>query len=152
MPATLPEILLAPDIRPQVITDSLALIDAELADKPGISGSALKLAYKTVSSFASGYVRETVESILPDAAARLQPYWADFSAIGGAEFGDYLAKHGEDVAESLLSITDAWADASDKVIVVRAYRAVRSGAAKHVEAALPRLGDLVLRYAGRARS
>jgi hypothetical protein len=148
MPATLPEILLAPDIRPQVVADCLTLIDAELADKTGISGNAVKLAYKTVSSFASGYVRERVEAILPEAAARLQPYWADFRAAGGAEFGDYLAKRGEEVAESLLSITDTWAQESDKAIVVKAYRAVRGGAAKHVEAALPRLGTLVLKYAG----
>jgi hypothetical protein len=148
MPATLPAILLAPGIRPQVVADTVALIDTELADKSGISGSALKLAYKTVSSFAPGYIRETVESMLPEAAVRLQPYWADFEAAGGAGFGDYLAKRGEDVAESLLSITDTWAEASDKAIVVKAYRAVRGGAAKHVEAALPRLGDLVLKYAG----
>jgi hypothetical protein len=148
MPATLPEILLSPETQPQVVADSLALIDAELADKSGISGNAVKLAYKTVSSFASGYIRETVESMLPEAAARLQPYWADFRADGGAAFGDYLAKRGDEVAESLLSITDTWAEESSKAIVVKAYRAVRSGAAKHVEAALPRLGDLVLKYAG----
>lgn len=148
MPATLQEILLAPQTQPHVIADCLTLIDAEVADKSGISGNAVKLAYKTVSSFASGYVRERVESILPEAAARLQPYWVDFSAAGGAEFGDYLAKRGDEVAESLLSITDAWAEESDKAIVVKAYRAVRSGAGKHVEAALPRLGDLVLKYAG----
>jgi len=148
MPATLEEILLGPDARPQVVADCLTLIDAELADKSGISGNAVKLAYKTVSSFASGYIRETVESILPEAAARLQPYWADFRAAGSAEFGDYLAKRGEEVAESLLSITDAWAEESDKAIVVKAYRAVRGGAARHVEAALPRLGDLVLKHAG----
>ena len=148
MPATLPEILLAPDVQPQVVADSLALIEAELADKSGISGNAVKLAYKTASSFAPGYVRETVESILPEAAARLQPYWADFSAAGGGGFGDYLAKRGDEVAESLLSITDAWAEESTRAVVLKAYRAVRSGAAKHVEAALPRLGDLVLKYAG----
>jgi hypothetical protein len=148
MPATLEEILLAPEVQPQVIADCLTLIDAEMADKSGISGSALKLAYKTVSSFASGYVRETVANILPLAAARLQPYWTDFRAAGGAEFGDYLAKRGEEVAESLLTITDGWAEESDKAIVVKAYRAVRAGAARHVEAALPRLGDLVLKYAG----
>ena len=148
MPATLEEILLAPETQPQVIADCLTLIDAELAEKSGISGSALKLAYKTASSFASGYVRETVVNILPLAAARLQPYWTDFRAAGGAEFGDYLAKRGEEVAESLLTITDGWAEESDKAIVVKAYRAVRAGAARHVEAALPRLGDLVFKHAG----
>ena len=148
MAATLQEILLAPDNQPQVIADCLTLIDAELADKSGISGNALKLAYKTVSSFASGYVRQMVAEILPHAADRLQPYWTDFRASGGAEFGDYLAKRGDEVAESLLTITDTWAEESDKAIVVKVYRAVRGGAAKHVEAALPRVGDLVLKYAG----
>lgn len=147
MAATLPEILLAPDTQPQVIADGLALVDAELADKTGISGNAIKLAYKTVSSFAAGYVRETVESMLPDVAGKLQPFWSDFTASGGSEFGDYLAKRGDEVAESLLSITDAMAEASDKPVVVKAYRAVRGGAAKHIEAALPRLGDLVCKYA-----
>jgi len=148
MPATLPEVLLSPQNQPQVVDDSLALIDAELADKSGISGNAVKLAYKSVSSFAAGYVREIVESMLPEIADKLQPYWADFTASGGSEFGDYLAKRGDEVAESLLSITDAMAQLSDKPIVVKTYRAARSGAAKHVQAALPRVGDLVLKYAG----
>lgn len=148
MPATLPEILLAPHTRPQVVADSLTLIDAELADKSGVSGNAVKLAYRTVSSFASGYVQEMVEAMLPEIADRLQPYWADFTASGGSQFGDYLAKRGDEVAESLLSITDAMAAASARPLIVRAYRTVRGGAAKHVEAALPRVGDLVLTYAG----
>ncbi len=148
MPASLPEILLAPDTRPRVIADSLALIDAELADKSGIAGNAIRLAYKTVSSFAPGYLRQTVDSMLPAIADRLQPYWADCWASGGAEFGDYLAKRGEEVAESLLSITDDMAANSDRPVVVKAYRAVRSGAPRHIEAALPRVGELVLTYAG----
>jgi hypothetical protein len=148
MPAGLPEILLAPDTRPQVIAASLALIDAELADKSGIAGTAVKLAYKTVTGFAPGYVCQTLESMLPAIAERLQPYWAAFLASGSSEFGDYLAKRGEEVTESLLSITDAMAAGSGKPVVVTAYRAVRGGAPRHVETALPRVGDLVLRYAG----
>jgi alkylhydroperoxidase/carboxymuconolactone decarboxylase family protein YurZ len=148
MAATLPEILLAPDVRPHVLSDSLTLIDSELADKSGISGTAIKLAYKTVSSFASGYIRDTVEKMLPEFAEQLQPYWADFTASGGAQFGDYLAKRGDEVAESLLSISDAMADRSDKPVVVKAYRAARAGAARHIQAALPRVGDLVTKYAG----
>jgi hypothetical protein len=148
MPATLPEILLAPDTQPQVITDGLTLIDAELADKSGIAGNAVKLGYKTVSSFAPGYIRQTVEKMLPEITDRLQPYWADFQASGGSQFGDYLAKRGDEVAESLLSVSDAMAGRSDKPVVVRAYRTVRGGASRNIVAALPRLGDLVLKYAG----
>jgi alkylhydroperoxidase/carboxymuconolactone decarboxylase family protein YurZ len=148
MAATLPEILLAPDVRPRVTADSLTLIDSELADKSGISGNAIKLAYKTVSGFASGYIRETVDKMLPEIADQLQPYWADFTASGGAQFGDYLAKRGDEVAKSLLSISDAMAERSNRPVVVRAYRAVHAGAARHIQAALPRVGDLVTTYAG----
>jgi hypothetical protein len=148
MPASLAEILLAPGTRPLVIADGLALIKAELAEKSGIAGTAVKLAYKTVTGFAPGYVRQTVESMLPVIVDRLQPYWADFCASGGSEFGDYLAKHGEEVAESLLSVTDAMAACSVRPVVVTAYRAVRGCAPQHVEAALPRIGHLVLTYAG----
>jgi hypothetical protein len=148
MQATLPEILLAPDAQPHVVDDGLGLIDAELADKSGIAGNAVKLGYKTVSSFAPGYIRQTVEKMLPEIADRLQPYWADFQASGGSQFGDYLAKRGDEVAESLLSVSDAMAERSDKPVVVRAYRTVRGGASRNIVAALPRLGDLVLKYAG----
>jgi hypothetical protein len=78
---------------------------------------------------------------------KLEPYWADFNASGGAEFGDYLAKRGEEVSEALLSVTDALAALSGRQVIIKAYRAVRGSAAKHVQAALPRVGDLVLKYA-----
>ncbi|MFI5067817.1 MAG: DUF6918 family protein, partial [Streptosporangiales bacterium] len=79
---------------------------------------------------------------------KLDPFWADFHASGGAEFGDYLAKRGDEVSEALLSITDAWAAISERATIIKAYRAVRGGAGKHVEAALPRVGALVQKYAG----
>jgi len=94
MPATLQEILLAPDTQPQVVADCLNLIEQEVAGKSGISGTAVKLAYKTANTFASGYLRHTVESLLPDMVAELEPYWADFTASGASGFGDYLVKRG----------------------------------------------------------
>jgi hypothetical protein len=78
---------------------------------------------------------------------KLEPYWAEFGASGGAAFGDYLAKRGREVAVALLSVTDARAAASGRPTVVKAYQAVRGGAAKHIEAALPQLGDVVHKYA-----
>lgn len=146
MAATVQEILLAPDTRPQVISDCLALIEQEVSGKSGISGTAVKLAYKTASTFAPGYLQATVESLLPDMVAQLEPYWADFSASGAAVFGDYLAKHGAEASEALLSVTDARAAVCERPVILKAYRAVRGGAAKHVAAALPQVGSLVQRY------
>jgi len=147
MAATLRQILLAPDTRPQVIADCYTLIEQEISGKSGISGTAVKLAYKTVNTFMPGHVRHMVESLLPDMVDRLEPYWADFTTSGGSEFGDYLAKHGEEVSQALLSVTDARAKASGRPTIIKAYGSVRGSATKHVEAALPQVGDLVLKYA-----
>jgi len=147
MAATLQEILLAPDTRPQVIADCHTLLQQEVASMSGISGTAVKLAYKTVITFAPGHVRFMVESLLPQMVDNLQPFWADFNTSGGSEFGDYLAKRGDEVSEALLSVTDARAAASDRPTIIRAYGSVRGSAVRHVEAALPQLGNLVLKYA-----
>ena len=147
MAATLQQILLAPDTQPRVIADCYLLIEQELSEKSGISGAAVKLAYKTVNTFKPGHIRYMVESLLPQMAEKLEPYWADFATSGGSEFGDYLAKRGEEVAQSLLSVTDDRAAASGRPTVIKAYRSVRGSAAKHVQAALPRVGDLVMKYA-----
>lgn len=147
MVATLEETLLAPDTRPNVIADCYTLIEQEVSGKSGISGTAVKLAYKTVTSFAPSYYHDTVEQLLPQIVVKLDPYWADFNASGGSEFGDYLAKRGDEVSESLLSVTDAMAAGSERPVILKAYGTVRGGAAKHIQAALPRVGDLVMKHA-----
>jgi hypothetical protein len=147
MAATLHEILLAPEVQPRVVADCNALIEHEVSEKSGVSGAALKLAYKTATTFAPGHVRHILETLLPKMADNLQPFWADFNASGGADFGDYLTKRGDEVAEAMLAVTDARAAASGRPVIVKAYRSVRGGAAKHIQAALPEVGNLVLKYA-----
>jgi Family of unknown function (DUF6918) len=148
MAATLHQILLAPDTQPKVVADCFDLIDQQVSDKSGISGAAVRLAYKTVNTFMPGHVRNMVEKLLPDMVDQLEPFWADFSSSGSSGFGDYLAKRGDEVPEALLSVTDARAAASGRPTIVKAYGTVRGGAVKHIEAALPAVGDLVLKYAG----
>ena len=147
MPATLPEILLAPQTRPQVVADCQSLIEQQVSDTSGMSGATVKVAYKSVHKFAPGHVTYLVESLLPSMAEQLDPYWADFHAAGGADFGDYLTKRGDEVAEALLSITDARAARSTRPTIIKAYQAVRGHATKHVVAALPAVGALVQKYA-----
>jgi hypothetical protein len=147
MAATLQEMLLTPDVKPQVVADCQALVQQELSSKSGLSATALKVAYKAVTAFAPGYYQETVGVMLPDMAYQLEPFWADFTASGGSEFGDYLAKRSGEVAEALLAVTDDMAGASERATIVKAYKAVRGGAGKNIEAALPNLGALVQKYA-----
>jgi hypothetical protein len=148
MAPSLNEILLAPQTQPAVVADCLKLIDQEVAAKSGVSGAATKLAYKTASTFASGYLQSTVESLLPDLVTKLEPFWAGYLASGAAGFGDYLAKRGDEVSEALLSVSDERAQRSDRAMIIKAYRTVRAGAAKNVTAALPAVGALAEKYAG----
>jgi hypothetical protein len=147
MAATLGQALLAPDTRPKVIAGCQMLIEQQVSDMSGISGTAVKLAYKTVNTFLPGHIHHMVENLLPEMVDQLEPYWADFNACGGSEFGDYLAKRGEEVSEALLSVTDARAAASERPTIIKAYGAVRGSAARHVAAALPHVGALVQKYA-----
>ena len=147
MAATLDQILLAPETQPSVVADCLTLIDQEVSSKSGVSGAAVKLAYKTAKTFAKGYLKETVETLLPEFVAALEPYWADFTASGASGFGDYLAKRGDEVSESLLAVTDARTQTSRKAVILKAYGTVRGGASKHIQAALPNLGAMVEKYA-----
>jgi hypothetical protein len=145
--ATLQEMLLTPNVEPQVVADTQALVQSEVDGKGGLSGTAVKAAYKVVTAFAPGYYAETLKSMLPDMVNALEPYWADFLASGGADFGDYLAKNGEAVSESLLGVTDNMAEISGRAAIVKAYQMVRGGAGKNITAALPALGTMVQKYA-----
>jgi hypothetical protein len=147
MAATLQEALLAPDTLPHVMADCQKLIEQEVSGKSGVSGTAVKVAYKTANSFAPGYLKAKVEELVPDMVAVLEPFWADFGGSGSSEFGDYLVKRGDEVSEALLSVTDARA-VGGKPVIVKAYGTVRGSAARHVAAALPSLGSLVQKYSG----
>ncbi len=145
---TLQDILLTPENKPHVIDDCLTLIDQEVKGKSGVSGTAVKLAYKTANTFASGYLHGMVELLAPDMIIELEPFWADFTASGAGDYGDYLVKNGDAVSEALLSVTDRRAETSTRPAILKAYKTVRGGASKHVTAALPALGALVQKYAG----
>jgi hypothetical protein len=145
--ATLQELLTRPDVEPRVVPDVLALVDNELASKSGISGTAVKVAFKAVTAFAPGYYQETVTGMIPEMVNQLAPYWDDFQASGSGDFGDYLVKRGDEVSASLLVVTDEMARESGRATVVKAYGAVRNGAGKHIQAALPNLGAMVQKYA-----
>src|SRR5579863_9009837 len=122
---TLHDILLAPETEPAVIADCLTLIQQEMAGKSGVSGTAIKLAYKTVSAFASGYLQSKMEQLVPQMVDRLEPFWADFAASGAADFGDYLSKRGDEASVALLSVTDERAERCHKPAILKAYRTVR---------------------------
>ena len=148
--ATLQEMLLAPAIRPTVVADCEDLVTDQVAELSGVTGAAMKLAYNTVRKFDANHIHGMIETILPNVADALQPYWAQFSeefTPSSGDFGGYLAAREDEVAEALLAITDRRRDNSVRPTIVKAYNTIRGRASKQVKAALPALGLLIQKYA-----
>ncbi|MBX6748718.1 MAG: hypothetical protein IRY85_03445 [Micromonosporaceae bacterium] len=145
--ATLSDILQSDGALQRITEDCRALVDQEVAAKSGVSATVLKASYKVVTTFAPGYYETMISRIVPKLMEKLQPYWTQFNEAGGGNFGEFLAARGSEVAEAMLSVTDAMAERSNRGVIKKAYGAVRGSAAEHIQAALPSVGALVEKYA-----
>ncbi len=150
MTQTLNTILLDPARRPTVIADLQTLVDQEVSDSGGVSGAVIKTGYAAAKKIKPGLVPSAVEKLLPDFATALQPFYADYRAQGGADFGAYLAARPDQAANALLSVTDSKAQESSSDGLRKAYSTMRPKGQKSVEQALPRLGRLIDRHASAA--
>lgn len=144
--AALGDALLSADRFPAVKADVEALIDAEVSDKKGASGLALKGGYAAVKKVGPSIVPSAVEGLLPAFVEKLQPFWQEYA--GNGSFADFLVARGEVVADALLGVTDERIAGTSKTGVKRVYDSLRPSAKKHVVEALPRVGDLIEKHAG----
>lgn len=139
--------LLAQPVRKAVTADLVQVVDQEVADKKGISGTAVKAGYAAGKKVMPNLAERAVTRMLPDFARAADPFWDDFQASGGSDFGLYLADRGPAAAEALLAVTDAKIAATSREGLRRAYRPLRGKAVEHVRAALPRLGAVLQKHA-----
>jgi hypothetical protein len=142
---SLPDALSAADKKEGVVDDCLGLIDAEVGDKGGISGLALKAGYGAVKGIKPGFIRHVVQDLLPEFATALDPFYQE-SVEKKKKPSEYFVQNSSRVADALLSITDARAKTSKSGVVRSTYDKLRGTAKKNVEAALPRLGRLVEKH------
>lgn len=134
--------------RDALIQDALGVLDAEVGDKSGLSGMAIKTAFRVIKGIQPGFLRSVVERLLPDFVEKLDPVYQDALKQGLAP-GALLTKEKSKVAGALLSITDEKAkNAQD--LVRKTYERLRPSAQKNVEAAAPRLAELLNRHAEKA--
>ena len=129
-----------------VIEDCMGLIDAEVADKGGLTGLAIKAGYKTVQGIKPGFVRQVVTDLLPDFSQALDPLYQEAKAQGHP-VRDHFNANATRVADALLSITDDKAKRSKSGMVKGTYDKLRGSAKKNVEAAVPRLASMIDKHA-----
>lgn len=144
--ASLTELLTGEQKKHAVVDDCCTLIDAEVADKGGISGLAIKAGYGAVKGIKPGFIRNAVEDLLPEFASALDPLYQE-AKTKGVSVSEFFVSQPSRVADSLLAITDAKAQRSKSGLVKGTYEKLRGSAKKNVEAAVPRLAGMVQKYA-----
>jgi hypothetical protein len=134
------------DKREAVIVDACHVLDEEVADKGGLSGLAIKGAYKIVQGVRPGFVRETVNHLLDDFLDAVDPIYQE-AAQKKAPAGAYLRENNPRVAQALLAVTDKRAARAEGQAVKKTYEKLRPMAQKQVEGAAPRLATLLEKHA-----
>lgn len=131
-----------PEKKPLIVADCLDLIDAEVKDKSGFGGMAIKAGYKAVKGVKPGFVKNVVNDLLPEFADALEPLSQE-AVAAGKPIGTHLKANSDRAADALLSVTDGKAERSTNGLVKSTYKKLRGSAKKNVESAVPRLADLV---------
>ncbi len=144
--ATLKEQFSSADRRSALVDDAVKVLDQEVADKGGLTGIAIKGAYKLIQGIRPGFVRHTVDNLLDDFLAALEPVYLEASEEKRPA-GAYLLEQRDRVADALLSVTDKKAERAQSAPLKSAYSKLRPMAKKQVDAAAPRLATLVDRHA-----
>ncbi|QIS16035.1 DUF6918 family protein [Nocardia arthritidis] len=148
MVAALSESLLDDAKRKAFLTDAVEVLDAEVSDKGGASGLAVKGGYAAVKKISPSIVPDLLDSLAPKMLTQLEPFWQEYAAAGSAgKFADLLTAKSDEVAEALLAVTDERAQGSTRPALQKVYSSMRGSAKKHVIEALPRVGDLIQRHA-----
>jgi hypothetical protein len=143
---TLTDKVTDPAKRKTVIEDAIRVIDAEVSDKTGISGMALKGAYAMAKGVAPGIINKALDNLMDDFLNALEPYYLE-SQTKGVDLRAMLDSRRSEAANALLAITDGRAARESGGALKKGYEKLRPTAQKHVEAAIPRLSDLISKIA-----
>ena len=143
--ASLIELANDPTKRSAIVADAAQLLDAEVAEKRGFSGKAVKLAFKAVKGVSPGMIPMSIDALLDDFCVQVQPFWEAAQASGQSTRA-HFESNSQAIASALLSITDARAERSTQRVLKSAYGKLRGQAVKHITEATPRLADLVERH------
>jgi hypothetical protein len=134
--------------RPALLSDCERLIDSEVKAKGGISGVAIKGAYKVVCKIKPGMIREALDSLVDPFVETLEPLFKEHLEGGGEPkaFDAFLGKNASRAADALLGVTDGKAQRAKNKTLKSAYDKLRPQAKKHVVEAVPGAGRVFVKH------
>ena len=133
--------------RDELVRDATAILEAEVAGKRGLSGVAVKGAFKVVRGLSPSFIPRAIDGLLDDFMEQLEPFYADYCS-GGSQgtFGSFLSGRSSAVADALLSTTDKRAETTDHKLLRSTYTKLRPKGKQHVQEAMPAVGRMVDRH------
>ena len=144
--STLRDTLLDPANRSKVIDDCCQMVADEVSSKRGLTGLAVKAAFKTVRTVRPNIIKSVIEALLEDFVTNLEPIYQSYKDSESTDLKRYCVQRSGDIADALLAITDGRAERSKLKTLVKAYRKLRPQGRKHVEEAVPRIAGLLTAY------
>jgi len=132
--------------RRAVVDDGVKAIEAEVASKRGMTGLAVKGAFKVVRGIKPGFIGQALDHLLDDFTARVDPFHAAWVSSGSGTCEQYFIAHKAEIAEALLGVTDERAKRAKNRALVKTYQKLRPQGVQHVTEAMPRVGALVAKH------
>jgi len=132
--------------RPRVVAECVTLIDQQVKAKTGIKGVAIKAAYATIKAIKRRFVPDVVDALLPEWLEKIEPYYQKWLGGDTGTFAEFIIARSEDVAEDLLTVTDARAEKTRHKRAKKYYLKHRGSAKDNVVQAVPDLARLLERH------
>lgn len=130
-------------VQASIVNDCNQLINSHVSQKGGVSGMALKTAYRVVRGVGPTYVPGAIGRMLPAALEALDPIWQEGMQSGNPV--EHLNHHRTRTADLILSVTDHRIRyASGPVVGV--YNKLRKSVKSDIEEVVPELACILDRH------
>ncbi len=129
--------------RAAIAADCTQLINQQVSAKGGLSGMALKTAYKVVNGISADYVPGALMRLMPETLTNLDPIWEEGIQAGNP--AAYLSEHSDRTADAILAATDARIARSEGVIKTT-YNRLRKSVKSDVVTAVPGLAAILQKH------
>ncbi len=142
MSETLKAIITTPETRPVVVDECVALVESEVQGK----GLIIRGAFKTVKKIKPGFVKGAIDGLLDEWLDKIEPYYGTWKSGDNGGLSAYLSGQKHEVANDLLTVTDARAETSKHKTAAKMYKKLRPSALTNVESAVPGLAALIEKH------
>lgn len=135
--------LLAADTLPVLTEDCRALVESEMKKR----GITLRTAYNVALKVKPNLVGRAVHELMPGFAAELEPCYAEFQRSDATDLRAHFIRHGETVADAMLSVADRRADRIVSRAISSGYKRVRGKARREIIDSMPEIATVLARHA-----